>query len=47
MEIPFQSGYKSQSIHGSMYEQVDIHNVASQLAHLPGNKQSELEQILL
>jgi hypothetical protein len=47
MEIPFQPGYKSQTIHGSLYEQVDIHNVALQQTHLPGNKQSELELILL
>jgi hypothetical protein len=47
MEIPFQPEHKSQTIHGSWYEQVDIHNVASWQKHLPGNKQSELEQILL
>jgi hypothetical protein len=44
MEIHFQPGYKSQTIHSSLYEQVDIHNVASQEKDLLGIKQSELEQ---
>jgi hypothetical protein len=47
MEIPFQPGHKSQTIHHSLYEPGDIHDVASQQKHVPGNKQSELEQILL
>jgi hypothetical protein len=44
---PFQPGYKSQTIHGSLYEQVNIYDVASQQAYLPCNKLSELEQMLL
>jgi hypothetical protein len=47
MEIPSQLGYKSQTIHSSLYEQVDIHNAASQQKHLSGTKQSILGQILL
>jgi hypothetical protein len=47
MEIPSQLGYKSPTIHSSLCEQVDIHDVASQQKHLSGIKQSELEQILL
>jgi hypothetical protein len=47
MEIPSQSGYKSKTIYSSLYEQVNVHDVASQQTHLPGNQQSKLEQILL
>jgi hypothetical protein len=47
MEIPSQSGYKSKTIYGSLYKQVNVHDIASQQTHLTGNKQSELEQILL
>jgi hypothetical protein len=47
MEIPFQPGYKLQTIHSSLYERVNIHNDASQQTHLPGNRQTKLEQILL
>jgi hypothetical protein len=46
LEIPFQPGYKSPTIHRSSYEQVDIHDVASQQKHLSGTMRSELEQIL-
>jgi hypothetical protein len=45
LEIPPQLGYKSPTIHSSLYEQVDIHDV--QQKHLLGTKHSELEQILL
>jgi hypothetical protein len=44
LEIPFQL---ASTIHSSLYEQVDIHNVALQQKHLSGAMQSELEQILL
>jgi hypothetical protein len=47
LEIPFQLGYKSPTIHSSLYEQVNIHDVALQQKHLSGAMQSELEQILL
>jgi hypothetical protein len=43
MEIP----YTSPTIHSSLYKQVDVHDVAAQQKHLPGSKQSRLEQVLL
>jgi hypothetical protein len=46
LEIPFQPGYKSPTIHSSSYEQVDIHDVSSLQKHLSDAMQSELEQIL-
>jgi hypothetical protein len=48
MEIPdtLQSGYKSKIIHSSLYEQVNVHDVASKQTHLTDNEQFELEQIL-
>jgi hypothetical protein len=46
MEIPGQLGYKSPTIQRSLYEQVDIHDVALQQKHLSGAMQSKLEQIL-
>jgi hypothetical protein len=46
METPSHLGYKSPTIQRSLYEQVDIHDVALQQKHLSGAKQAELEQIL-
>jgi hypothetical protein len=46
MEIPIQLGYKSPTIQSSLYEQVDIHDVAIQQKHLSGAMRSELENIL-
>jgi hypothetical protein len=39
MEIP----YKSPVIRSSLYEQVDVHNVATQQKHLSGSKQSKTD----
>jgi hypothetical protein len=41
-----QLGYKSRTIQKSLYEQVDIHDVAIQQKHLSAAQQAELEQIL-
>jgi hypothetical protein len=45
MEIPA-LGCKSPAIQSSLYEQVDIHDVALQQKHLSGAMRSKLEQIL-
>jgi hypothetical protein len=47
MEISFQLGSKSSTIHSSSYERVDIHDVALQQTHLSDAMRSDLEQLLL
>jgi hypothetical protein len=45
-ETPLLGGYKSKTIHGSLYKPVNAHDVAMQQRHLSDAQQSDLVCVL-